>query len=67
VFGGTVRIDPVEAGAAYARQASFRRVPQRNGISLQLAADSGSYLRHDRGRLTLGTKAGHPTTTFALS
>jgi GH43 family beta-xylosidase len=62
VAGGTVRIDPVEPGDAFAGQASFRRIPWGRGVLLRVA-DSGAYLRHDRGRLTTGRSG----TVFLLS
>ncbi|TDB74705.1 family 43 glycosylhydrolase [Micromonospora sp. KC723] len=67
VVDGVVRIDPVTAGSAEAASASFRRVPQgRGGVAVQLATDAGAYLRHDRGRLTVGALAGRAT-IFLLS
>jgi hypothetical protein len=66
VAGGAVRIDPFEPGAAYAGQASFRRVRRANGVALQLATDATAYLRHERGRLTTGPAAG-ARTTFLLT
>jgi GH43 family beta-xylosidase len=66
VVDGTVRLDPFAEGTAYAGQASFRRIPRDKGVSLQLAGDATTYLRHDRGRLTAGPAAG-ARTTFLLS
>ncbi|GAB7191827.1 hypothetical protein NUM3379_25350 [Kineococcus sp. NUM-3379] len=63
---GTVRIDPLEEGAAFAGQASFRRTATAKGISLQLASNAATYLRHDKGRLTAGPAAG-ARSTFRLS
>jgi GH43 family beta-xylosidase len=62
VIGGTVRVDPVESGGAYAGQASFRRVPSGDGVAVQLVTDPSAYLRHSQGRLTTGA-----ATTFLLS
>jgi hypothetical protein len=62
VAGGTIRIDPVEPGGEFAGQASFRRIPRGRGVLLRVA-DSGTYVRHDRGRLTTGTSG----TVFLLS
>lgn len=61
VAGGTVRLDPAEAGPAYAGQASFRRVARPAGVALQLVGDA-TYLRHENGRLTTGPAAGDRTT-----
>lgn len=66
VLDGTVRVDPIEAGPTYAGQASFRRIASKGGVSLQLAANSATYLRHERGLLTSGPAAG-ARTTFRLS
>ncbi|MDG4830073.1 family 43 glycosylhydrolase [Solwaraspora sp. WMMD1047] len=66
VVGGTVRLDLASDDPAHAVQASFYRIPQRGGgVSLRLAGDATSYLRHDRGRLTTGRAAG-ARTTFLL-
>ncbi|GAA0934689.1 hypothetical protein GCM10009558_048090 [Virgisporangium aurantiacum] len=54
VSGTTVRIDPVESGAAWAGQASFRRTASGSGVTLQVVADANTYLRHESGRLTTG-------------
>jgi GH43 family beta-xylosidase len=56
---GTVRLDPVAAGAG-----SFRRIPHGKGVRIQLAAAPDSYLRNDRGRLVAGSSR---PTTFLLS
>ncbi|NHC14505.1 family 43 glycosylhydrolase [Motilibacter deserti] len=63
---GQVRIDPFEAGAAYAGQASFRRIPAKKGYQLQLAGDGSKYLLHDKGALTVGALAGNRS-IFELS
>ncbi|MGY0538969.1 family 43 glycosylhydrolase [Nocardioides sp. YJ-D4] len=67
VTGGMIRIDPVESGPAYAAEASFRRIPVKGGISLQVATDRGDYLQHDRGALTVGGTVGRRSSTFALT
>jgi GH43 family beta-xylosidase len=63
-----VRIDPVEAdGSTYAAEASFRREPglaSPKGVSLQSVSAPGSYLRHDKGRLVLGSPSGSKSTFF---
>jgi GH43 family beta-xylosidase len=66
VADGAVRVDPAGSGAAYAGQASFRRIHAHGGVSLQVAGDPTRYLRHDRGRLIAGTASG-ARTTFRLS
>ena len=66
VVGGAVRIDPYEAGDAYAGQASFRRTAGGKGVMLQVAGAPASYLRHDRGRLVVGAGSGAKS-TFVLS
>lgn len=66
VLDGAVRIDQRESGTAFAGQASFKRVPSEAGVSLQLASDATRYLRHDRGKITVGQAAG-ASTTFRLS
>ena len=48
-------------------QASFRRIPVKGGISLQVATDRGDYLQHDRGALTVGGTAGRRSSTFTLT
>ncbi|MBN1172583.1 MAG: family 43 glycosylhydrolase [Micromonosporaceae bacterium] len=53
--------DPTFAG-----RASFRRIPRGRGISLQLAADPGTYLRREGDLLVAGAGAGRGV-TFLLS
>ncbi len=67
VDGSGVRLDPVGADPSAAAQASFRRVPVRGGISLQVATDRGDYLLHDRGALTVGDRPGKRNSTFELT
>jgi hypothetical protein len=65
VDGASLRIDPVDAGSAYATQASFRRVPglaTSSGISLELSDRPGVYVRHDKGTLTVGKPSGSKST-----
>jgi GH43 family beta-xylosidase len=62
VVGHQVFVQPWDGTAGSAGQASFMRKPERKGIALQLAADPASYLRHDRGSLTVGAAAGSRTT-----
>ncbi|WP_442907691.1 family 43 glycosylhydrolase [Kineococcus sp. G2] len=52
VTGADVRLEPVLAGSATAVAASFRRRPRGGAVSLELAGAPGTFLRHDRGRLT---------------
>ncbi|PPK94601.1 GH43 family beta-xylosidase [Kineococcus xinjiangensis] len=66
IVDGEVRIDPVQPGDAAAPMASFRRVPTKWGVALQAAGDTGTYLRHESGRLTAGPAAG-ARTSFRLS
>ncbi|RJK97784.1 family 43 glycosylhydrolase [Vallicoccus soli] len=61
VVDGVVRIDPVEEGAAFAGQASFRRVARDKGWALQVAG-SGAYLVHASGRLTTARRPGRQGT-----
>ncbi len=64
VLGDSVRVDLVEAGPAYAARASFRRMPQRQGTSLQLF---GHLEVPARGRLSVGNTAGQRARPHALS
>jgi len=57
VVGQTVRLDPAADAGADAAAASFRRIPSGRAVALQLAEDTGRFLRHDRGRLTVGRRA----------
>lgn len=62
VVGDRIVIEQWDGTAAAGQRASFLRNTERKGISLQLTADRSTYLRHDRGRLTVGTQAGLRTT-----
>ena len=62
VVGGAVRVDPVEAGAAFAGAASFQRRASGKGITLEVAGAAGSYLRHEAGTLTVGSGKGARST-----
>ncbi|MGI5215386.1 family 43 glycosylhydrolase [Plantactinospora sp. CA-290183] len=56
VDGAEVRIDPYEDSDAYARAASFVRVPglaDRRAVSLRLSGDPRAYLVHEAGRVTV--------------
>ena len=65
VVDGVVRLDPVEAGDAFAAQASFRRVAHGGGSRIQVAA-TGGYLSRDGGTLTV-VPVGGAHTAFVFS
>lgn len=58
VVDGQVRLD--------AAATAFRRVRGHSGVAIQLAAEPGRYLTHDKGRLTVGPARG-ASTRFLLS
>jgi hypothetical protein len=60
VVGETVRLDPAAEAGADPAASSFRRIRMGAGVALRLA--DGRFLRHHRGRLTVG-----PPTPFLLS
>jgi len=62
VVGTTVRLDPAAEAGADPGAASFRRVRLGRAVALQLAGNTDRYLRHDRGRMTVG-----PRSAFVLS
>ncbi|WP_432570975.1 family 43 glycosylhydrolase [Kineococcus sp. SYSU DK005] len=66
VVDGAVRIDPLEAGSAFAGSASFHRRPAGKGVALEVAGAPGAFLRHDGGRLAAGSGGGAGS-TFLLS
>lgn len=65
-----VRIDPSDNTPGYAAESSFRRLPglagAGKGVSLELVSAPGTFLRHDKGRLTTSGASGSKT-TFLLS
>ena len=58
VVDGVVRLDPFVAGSSEANLASFRRIAHDKGVSIQLAGDTGTYLRNAQGVLTVGPAGG---------
>jgi GH43 family beta-xylosidase len=72
VSGTSLRIDPVDAvdtAGSFAAEASFVRLPglaSPKGVSLRSVTDPSAYVRHDKGRLTVGPASGSKT-TFLLS
>jgi GH43 family beta-xylosidase len=55
VVGETVRLDPAAEAGTDPAASSFRRIRMGAGVALKLADDANRFLRHHRGRLTVGS------------